>query len=144
MTKMQRIVTVAGLAMFATACARGVDVTSTRPQYNFARTCADAITVFDSRARVTSDYYEIAYIRAEGNAVWTDNEDIMFRMKQRAAEMGATAIIADVTGPSATAAQILGAAVGTGDADRQGSALAIFQPREEARVRNACASNPSR
>lgn len=98
--------------------------------------------MFDTRVAVPSSYYEISYITAEGNAVWTSDADIVSRMKQSAAEVGATAIIANTTGPSATAVQILGAAVGTGDADRSGSALAIYQPSEEARVRAACASNP--
>jgi len=127
---------------FSAACASGINITRTTPQYGFARTCAEAVTVFDTRVAVPSNYYEISYITAEGNAVWTTDEDLVNRMKQSAAEVGATAIIANTTGPSATAAQILGAAVGTGDADRSGSALAIYQPSEEARVRAACASNP--
>ena len=134
----------AAFALISAACATGIDITRTTPQHNFAPTCEAGITVFDSRARITSDYYEVAYITAEGNAVWTDNEDLLKRMKQSAAEVGATAIVADVSGPSATTAQILGAAIGTGDADRKGSALAIHQPSELARVRAACASNPSR
>jgi hypothetical protein len=132
------------LALVTAACATGVNVTRTQPQYGFQPTCADAVTVFDSRARVTSSYYEVAYITAEGNAVWTDSEDLVQRMKESAAEVGATAIIADVSGPSATTAQILGAAIGTGDAERQGTALAIHQPSEVARVRAACASDPGR
>lgn len=134
----------AGLALVSAACATGIDITRTTPQHQFAPTCEAGITVLDSRGRITSDYYEIAYITAEGNAVWTDNEDLVKRMKQSAAEVGATAIVADVSGPSATAAQVLGAAIGTGDAQRHGSALAIHQPSEIARVRAACASNPAR
>ena len=135
---------IAGLALVAGGCRSGVDITRTTPQHTFAPTCEAGITVLDSRARITSDYYEVAYITAEGNAVWTDSEDLVKRMKQSAAEVGATAIVADVTGPSATAAQVLGAAIGTGDAQRHGTALAIHQPSELARVRAACASNPAR
>jgi hypothetical protein len=141
MIKSWKSLTVAGVFL-ASACASGVDITRTAPQYSFTASCPDAVTVFDTRVAVPSDYYEIAYITAEGNAVWTTDEDLVNRMKQSAAEVGATAIIANTTGPSATAAQILGAAVGSGDADRSGSALAIYQPSEEARVRAACASNP--
>lgn len=135
---------VAGSVLILAGCATGIDITRTTPQHTFAPTCEQAITVLDSRARITSDYYEISYITAEGNAVWTDNEDLLKRMKQSAAEVGATAIVANVSGPSATTAQILGAAIGTGDADRKGGALAIHQPSEMARVRATCASNPSR
>lgn len=135
---------IAGIALTSAACATGIDITRTTPQHSFAPTCEAGITVLDSRARITSDYYEVAYITAEGNAVWTDNEDLVKRMKESAAEVGATAIVANVSGPSATTAQILGAAIGTGDADRKGTALAIHQPSELARVRAACASNPSR
>ena len=133
---------VAGIGLAATACASGIDITRTTPTRHFVATCEAGITVLDSRARITSDYYEVAYITAEGNAVWTDNEDLVTRMKQSAAEVGATAIVANVSGPSATGAQILGAAIGTGDAERQGTALAIHQPSELERVRQACASNP--
>lgn len=135
---------VAGLALISAGCATGIDITRTSPQHAFAPTCEAAVTVYDSRARITSNYYEIAYITAEGNAVWTDNEDLVRRMKQSAAEVGATGIVADLTGPSATAAQIMGAAIGTGDAERQGTALAIHQPSEEARARATCASDPAR
>lgn len=135
---------IASLALVSAACARGINITRTTPQRQFVATCEAGVTVLDSRARITSDYYEIAYITAEGNAVWTDNEDLVRRMKQSAAEVGATAIVADITGPSATTAQILGAAIGTGDAQRQGTALAIHQPSELARVRAACASDPAR
>lgn len=124
------------------ACARGVDVARTTPQYAFPPTCAEAVTVFDTRTAVPSSYYEVAWISAEGNAVWTDSEDLVDRMKESAAEVGATGIVADVSGPSATAAQILGAAIGTGDADRTGSALAIYQPADSARAQAACAANP--
>lgn len=141
MIKCRKIIPIVAV-VFATACASGINVTRTTPQYGFARTCAEAVTVFDTRVAVPSSYYEIAWITAEGNAVWTTDEDIVSRMKQSAAEVGATAIIANTSGPSATAVQILGAAVGTGDADRSGSALAIYQPSEDARVRAACASNP--
>ena len=134
----------AGIALISAGCATGVDITRTTPQHTFAPTCESAITVLDSRARVTSDYYEVSYITAAGNSVWTDNEDLVKRMKQSAAEVGATAIIANVSGPSATTVQILGAAVGSGDAERKGGALAIHQPSEMARVRAECASNPSR
>ncbi len=138
----RRTLAIAGVALVSAACATGIDITRTTPQHYFAPTCEAGITVLDSRARITSDYYEVAYITAEGNAVWTDNEDLVKRMKQSAAEVGATAIVANVSGPSATTVQILGAAVGTGDAERQGSALAIHQPSELARVRATCASNP--
>ncbi|MEX1186699.1 MAG: hypothetical protein WEA80_08915 [Gemmatimonadaceae bacterium] len=140
----RQILAVASLALVSAACATGIDITRTTPVRHFVPTCEAGVTVLDSRARITSDYYEIAYITAEGNAVWTDNEDLVKRMKESAAEVGATAIVANVSGPSATTAQILGAAVGTGDAERQGSALAIHQPSELARVRAACASDPSR
>lgn len=140
----RQILAAAAIALSAAACARGIDITRTTPVRHFVPTCEAGVTVLDSRAAITSDYHEIAYITAEGNAVWTDNEDLVKRMKQSAAEVGATAIVADITGPSATTVQILGAAVGTGDAQRQGTALAIHQPSELPRVRAACAADPAR
>src|SRR5437763_13726395 len=58
------------------ACA-GVKKTTTdiNPAMSRAPTCANAIAVFNSRADVPYDYYELAWIEASGKTVWTtDNQ----------------------------------------------------------------------
>lgn len=127
------------LAVAASAACGGVKATNTAPQHKFPATCVAAITVYDSFSKVPSNYYEVALITAEGNSVWTDDEDMMRRMKQRAAAVGANGMVVDPLVTSATTVQIIGAALGTGDADRKGRAVAIYMPAHEQRARAACA-----
>ena len=73
--------TIKGLALatvlaVGSACA-GVrkKTTDVNPTMNRAPTCAAAIAVYNSRADVPYDYYELAWIEAQGNSVWTtDNQ----------------------------------------------------------------------
>lgn len=118
----------------------GVKVQSTVPQHRFPATCVAAITLYDSFSKVPNNYYEVALITAEGNSVWTDDEDMVRRMKQRAASVGANGMVIDGLVTSATTVQIIGAALGTGDADRKGRAIAIYMPAHEQRARTACRS----
>ena len=132
-----KIATLAAAAMALTACG-GIKVNNTVPQHKFAATCAEAVTVYKAVKDVPNNYYEVALITAEGNSVWTDDDDMVLRMRQRAASVGANGMIVDALGTSATTVQIIGAALGTGDADRKGRAVAIHMPTHVARARAAC------
>ena len=134
-----RILTVGAvtLAVSIAGCG-GVKVNSTVPQHKFPATCVAAINIYDSFSKVPNNYYEVALITAEGNSVWTDDEDMVRRMKQRAASVGANGMVVDAMVTSATTVQIIGAALGTGDADRKGRAIAIYMPAHEQRARAAC------
>ncbi len=135
-----RIAAIAAIAatVVATAACGGIKVRNTAPQYKFPATCAAAVTVYESFAQVPSNYYEIALITAEGNSVWTADSAMVLRMKQRAASIGANGMVADPLVTSATTVQIIGAALGTGDADRKGRAVAIYMPAHEQRALGAC------
>jgi len=132
-----RITVIAITAAAATACG-GIKVNNTVPQHKFAATCAEAVTVYQSFKEVPNNYYEVALITAEGNSVWTDDDEMLLRMRQRAASVGANGMVVDALGTSATTAQIIGAALGTGDADRKGRAVAIHMPTHVARARATC------
>lgn len=127
-----------GVTVVAVAACGGIKVSNTAPQYSFPATCAAAVTVYDTFAQVPSNYYEIALITAEGNSVWTADSMMVLRMKQRAATVGANGMVADPLVTSATTVQIIGAALGTGDADRKGRAVAIYMPAHEERAKGAC------
>ena len=118
----------------------GIKVRNTAPQYKFPATCAEAVTVYKSFAEVPNNYYEVALITAEGNSVWTEDDRMMLRMRQRAASVGANGMVADPLVTSATTVQIIGAALGTGDADRKGRAVAIYMPAHEQRALATCRS----
>jgi hypothetical protein len=123
------------------ACA-GVRKTTTdlNPSVNRAPTCAAAIAVYNSRADVPYDYYELAWIEASGNSVWTTDNQLQTQIRNGAAKVGANAIIVNPVTQSKSTVKILGEAIGTGSATQKATALAIYMPSDRARVRQACGS----
>ncbi len=121
------------------ACA-GVRKTTTdvNPSVNRAPTCAAAIAVYNSRADVPYDYYELAWIEAEGNSVWTTDNQLQTQIRNGAAKVGSNAVIINPVTQSKSTVKILGEAIGTSSATQKASALAIYMPRDAARVRTAC------
>ncbi|MEX1185736.1 MAG: hypothetical protein WEA80_04025 [Gemmatimonadaceae bacterium] len=132
-----RVAAIAAAAVAVTACG-GIKVRNTVPQHSFAPTCAEAVAVYGSFKEVPNNYYEVALITAEGNSVWTDDDEMVLRMRQRAASVGANGMVVDALGTSATTVQMIGAALGTGDADRKGRAVAIHMPAHVDRARATC------
>lgn len=105
---------------------------------NRAATCEAVIVAYDSRGDVPSDYYELAFIEAEANSVYTTDKKIKDTIKKRAAEVGATAIIANPVSESKSGVKVLGEALGTGSASSKQSALAIYLPGDSPRVTQLC------
>ena len=132
-------VTLACALAVGAACA-GVKKTTTdiNPSMSRAPTCAAAIAVYNSRSDVPYDYYELAWIEAEGNSVWTTDNQLQTQIRNGAAKVGANAVIINPVEQSKTAIKVLGEAIGTKSATQRASALAIYMPREAARVRTAC------
>lgn len=133
-----------GATVVAVAACGGIKVRNTAPQYSFPATCAAAVTLYDTFGQVPSNYYEIALITAQGNSVWTADSMMVQRMKERAASVGANGMVVDPLVTSATTVQIIGAALGTGDAERKGRAVAIFMPAHEERAKGACQASGNR
>ncbi|MDQ6871100.1 MAG: hypothetical protein M3037_03705 [Gemmatimonadota bacterium] len=121
------------------ACA-GVKKTTTdlNPSVNRPATCAAAIAVYNSRADVPYDYYELAWIEASGNSVWTTDNQLQTQIRNGAAKVGANAIIVNPVTQAKSTVKILGEAIGTSSATQKASALAIYMPGDAARVRQAC------
>jgi hypothetical protein len=101
-------------------------------------TCEDAIVTYDTRAMVPGDYYELGWIEAEGNSVWTTDKKLQENIRNGAAKLGATAVIIDPVEQSKTTYKVLGEAVGSGSATAKANALAIYVPNDAERVRQAC------
>lgn len=136
---------IAGTAIvLAAASACGVRSTTTmvNPAYSRAPTCAAAVTVYDSRAQVPYDYYELAWIQAEGNSVYTTNHQLQQSIINNAAKVGANAVIANPVQQSNVTAKVIGAAIGANSSQAVASALAIYVPADSGRVMTAC--GPSR
>src|SRR6476620_10524762 len=118
------------------ACA-GVKKTTTdlNPGMSRAPTCAAAIAVYNSRADVPYDYYELAWIEASGNSVWTTDNQLQQQIRNGAAKVGANAVIVNPVEQSKSTIKVLGEAIGTKSATQKASALAIYMPGDAARVR---------
>jgi hypothetical protein len=122
----------------ASACGVKKTTTDISPAANRAPTCAEAIATYGTRSDVPSDYYELAFIEAEGNSVYTTDNKLQDQIRSEAAKVGASAVIVNPVEQSKTTVKVLGEALGTKSATQKASALAIYVPADEARVRAAC------
>ena len=127
-------------ALAVAAACSGVKKTTTdvNPSMSRAPTCAAAIAVYNSRADVPYDYYELAWIEATGNSVWTTDNQLQTQIRNGAAKVGANAVVVNPVTQSKSTVKILGEAIGTSSATQKASALAIYMPGDAARVRSAC------
>lgn len=127
-------------ALAVAAACSGVKKTTTdiNPAMSRAPTCAAAIAVYNSRADVPYDYYELAWIEASGNSVWTTDNQLQVQIRNGAAKVGSNAVIVNPVTQSKSAVKVLGEAIGTSSATQKASALAIYMPGDAARVRSAC------
>jgi hypothetical protein len=132
-------IAVACALVVGSACA-GVKKTTTdlNPSVSRPSTCAAAIAVYNSRADVPYDYYELAWIQATGNSVWTTDNQLQQQIRNGAAKVGANAVIVNPVTQSKSTVKILGEAVGANTATQKATALAIYMPGDAARVRQAC------
>lgn len=133
-----KAVTVALALLAASACGVKKKTTDISPSISRAATCENAIATYSSRADVPSDYYELAYVEAQGNSVYTTDNKLQENIRNAAAKVGATAVIVNPVGESKTGVKRLGEALGTKSATEKASALAIYQPSERDRVVATC------
>lgn len=136
--KVQRTVGLAFLVCVLSACGARTRVVATNSALSLARTCQDAVSVFADNQHVPYDYYEVALITAEGNSVYIGNGDLLKSIRNQAARLGANGIVVDALGATHATVKVVGAALGTNDAERKGRAIAIWMPSDTARVREAC------
>jgi hypothetical protein len=122
----------------AIGCGARSHIVARNPALTLVPTCADAVPVYPDREHVPYDYYEVALIDAEGNSVYTGNGDLLKKVRNEAAGVGANGVVLDSLGASHATVKVLGAAVGSNDAERKARAVAIWMPTDTARVREAC------
>jgi hypothetical protein len=140
MTKTSALRALPLAALLLAACGVRKNTTDVSPGVRFAATCPNVVQVYQTRSDVPSDYYEIAFIEAEGNSVYTTDNQLQEQIKIGAAKVGATAVIANPVEQSKTAVKVLGEAVGAKSATQKASALAIYSPSDRDRVRQVCGS----
>jgi len=127
------------LVVALASCGARSKIVARNPELALVRTCADAVPVYPDRDHVPYDYYEVALITAEGNSVYTGNGDLLKSVRNEAASVGANGVVLHDLGATHATVKVLGAAVGSNDADRKARAVAIWMPSDTARVREACA-----
>jgi len=133
-----KAIALASALVGASACGVKKQTTDLSPSANRAPTCAEAIATYGTRSDVPSDYYELAFIEAEGNSVYTTDNKLQDQIRNQAAKVGASAVVVNPVEQSKTTVKVLGEALGTGSATQKASALAIYVPADEDRVRAAC------
>ncbi|HEY4670854.1 MAG TPA: hypothetical protein VIG78_02215 [Gemmatimonadaceae bacterium] len=137
-SRTQNFLRILALAGGAVACGTRSHIVARNPALTLAPTCADAVPVYPDREHVPYDYYEVALINAEGNSVYNGNGDLLKSVRNEAAGVGANGVVLDSLGASHATVKVLGAAVGSNDAERKARAIAIWMPSDTARVREAC------
>jgi hypothetical protein len=122
----------------SSACAVKTTSTDVSPGADRAATCTNAVEVFASRADVPSSYRELAWIEAEGNSVWTTDNQIRTEMQKRAAEAGANGLIANPVDQNKAGVNVIGEALGAHTATAKASGMAIWIPANAAKTRQTC------
>jgi hypothetical protein len=138
MTLTSKGLALAGALVVGAACGVKKTTTDISPAMARAPTCAAAIAVYNSRADIPFDYYELAWIEAEGNSVWTTDNQLQTQIRNGAAKVGANAVIITPVEQSKATVKILGEAIGAKSATAKATALAVYMPSDAARVRTAC------
>jgi hypothetical protein len=130
-----------GLLLATGACAVKTKTTDISPNISRNPTCENAVEVYNSRADVPNSYYELAWIEASGNSVWTTDTQMRTAMRKRAAAVGANGLIANDVSQNKTGVNVLGEAVGAKSATAKSSGLAIWMPAASDRTRLACGTS---
>jgi hypothetical protein len=137
-SQLSRSVLLIGATTLVSACATRTTVQPTSASRSFSPVCAEGVATFDDFSSVPSDYYEVAYVQAEQNAVYTDKGKMVTEMRKRAGEQGGNALVVNSVTNTKVGVKVLGAALGGNSAERQGKAVAIYIPADSMRVKNAC------
>jgi hypothetical protein len=131
------VITLGAVAVLA-GCGVKTQTTDLNTRVNRPATCEAVVVAYDNRSDIPSDYYEVAFIEAEANSVYTTDKKIKDQIRKRAAQVGATAILVNPVSEAKTSIKVLGEALGTGSASSKSSALAIYLPADAPRVTQLC------
>lgn len=128
----------AGMLAIVAACGVRTVTTDVNPTMNRQPSCDEAVIMYASRNEVPKDYYELAFISAEANSVYTSDGKVLSQIRKKAAEVGANGIIANPVKESSATVKVLGEAIGSQSATKKATALAIYMPDDSSRVMAQC------
>lgn len=110
------------------------------PSVHLARTCPAAIKLFTSPDRVRQPYREVAILNAKGESNWSDEEDMIESMRDKASEVGANGIILSGIDEPNALTKVIGQVAKTGS-QRKGKALAIYVLSDSTNTAAVCAAD---
>jgi hypothetical protein len=127
----------AGATVLFCACVR-TNAALIDPSVQLARTCSDAVKLFTTPDKVGHPYREVALLNAKGESNWSDEGDMISSMRDKAAELGANAIILNKIDEPSALTKVIGEVAKTGS-QRKGNALAIYVPSDSTNTATICA-----
>ena len=107
------------------------------PTVHLARTCPSAIRLYTTPDRVGHPYREVAILNAKGESNWSNEEDMIESMRDKAAEVGANGIILSGIDEPSALTKVIGQVAKTGS-QRKGKALAIYVASDSATTATVC------
>jgi hypothetical protein len=128
----------AGAAILICACV-STNASLIDPSVHLARTCPAGIKLYTTPDRVGQPYREVAILNAKGESNWSDEEDMIESMRDKAAELGANGIILSGIDEPSALTKVIGQVAKTGS-QRKGKALAIYVPSDSTNTATTCAS----
>jgi len=135
---MKSLASIAAAAGFLVACV-STNASLIDPSVHLARTCPDGIKLYTTPDRVGQPYREIAVLNAKGESNWSDEDDMIESMRDKAAEVGANGIILSGIDEPSALTKVIGQVAKTGS-QRKGKALAIYVPSDSTNTATACAN----
>lgn len=109
------------------------------PNLKLVRMCPEAVRLYTTPARVDSAYQEVALLHSAGESNWSNEEDMLESMREKAAKLGANGIILDNIDEPSALTKVIGAVAKTGT-ERKGKALAIYIPSDFVTASARCAA----
>jgi hypothetical protein len=129
-----------GLAAAVVVCACvSTNAALIDPTVHLARTCPSAIKLYTTPDRVGQPYREVAILNAKGESNWSNEEDMIESMRDKAAEVGANGIILKGIDEPSALTKVIGQVAQTGS-QRKGNALAIYVPSDSTSTTTVCAA----
>lgn len=125
-------------ALFSTACV-STNAALIDPSVRLARTCPSAIKLYTTPDRVGQPYREVAILNAKGESNWSDEDDMIQSMRDKAAEVGANGIILSGIDEPSALTKVIGQVAKTGS-QRKGKAMAIYVPSDATNTATTCAN----
>jgi len=134
---MKSLLSVSAAAILLGACVSTASLID--PTVRLARTCPEGIKLYTTPDRVSQPYREVALLNAKGESNWSDEEDMIESMRDKAAEIGANGIILSGIDEPSALTKVIGQVAKTGS-QRKGKALAIYVPSDSTNTATACAN----